>query len=75
MKQSTARRILEIQDRLLEYREYQELMEEYRRCDEQFTALLSRLDEEDESIILDYLGVGVDIHMHMLELACETQNI
>ena len=74
MRQSVAQQILTIQDRLRECQEYKELMAEYRQCDERLTALLSRLEEDEQSVILDYLWVGIDIHIHMLELACETAN-
>ena len=74
MRGNTAQRILNIQERFRECRGYKELMDEYCRCDERLTALLSRLREEDQNIILDYLCIGVDIHMQMLELACETNN-
>ena len=74
MRQSVAQQILTIQDRLRECQEYKELMAEYRQRDERLTALLSRLEEDEQSVILDYLWVGIDIHIHMLELACETAN-
>ena len=65
-------RILDLQDLAREDAEYRELYEEYRVLNEELIDLLSDLPTEQQSTILDFLGVTAAMHLRMLALAAQT---
>lgn len=64
MNQDTANRILDIQEQI---REDVLLMREYEDAQAAFLELVSELSGEQRNVLLDYLGVCVEIHLRMLE--------
>ena len=66
MRQTTAKRILDIQEML---RADTTLMDEYRERHTEFLAMLLKLNEDQKSVLMDYLGVCIEIHLRMLEEA------
>ena len=71
MNQETAIKILDIQDRIQSEAQYRRLMEEHEYTGERFSRLLPTLTQEEQDIILKYLGVFNAIYLKTLELALE----
>ena len=71
MTTATLNRILDLQELAREDAEYRELYEEYRILNEELIHLLSDLPTEQQSTILDFLGVTAAMHLRMLALACK----
>ncbi|MBQ9147940.1 MAG: hypothetical protein IJX69_00025 [Oscillospiraceae bacterium] len=70
MNQEVARKILQIQETV---RSDLDLMAEHQSKQEAFLALLSDLSQDQQDVLLDYLGVGIEIHLRMLEICLETE--
>ena len=68
MKQLTAKRILDIQECILTDNTR---VEEYKVTQTAFLTMLPELTEVQRDILLDYLGVCVELHLQMLEKAIE----
>ena len=45
------------------------LMEEYREYQAEFLKMLPELNEKQQNILMDYLGICIEIHLRMLEEA------
>ena len=45
------------------------LMEEYREYHAEFLKMLPELNEKQQNILMDYLGICIEIHLRMLEEA------
>ena len=71
MTTATLNRILDLQDLAGEDTEYRELYNEYRVLNVELIDLLSDLPSEQQSTILDFLGVTAAMHLRLLALACE----
>ena len=69
MVKATMNKILEIQDSIQTNSEYWQLMEEYKICGRQLLAQLETMNEDQRNAVLDYLGLGVEMHLKMLEFA------
>ena len=68
MNQLIAKRILDVQERIFAGNP---LGEEYRATQTAFLAMLPELTEAQREILLDYLGVCVELHLEMLGKAIE----
>ena len=66
MTRETAMKILDAQEKL-----DKELMNEYRERHDLFLQLLYRLQEKEQNILMDYLGVCLEIHLKLLETIAE----
>ena len=64
MNQDAVKQILDIQEQI---RTDTVLMGEYEAAQTEFLKLLSELAENQQNILLDYLGVCIEIHLRMLE--------
>lgn len=62
------RYILDVQEQI---RADQMLLSEYETAQKAFLAMLTQLTDAQRDILLDYLGVCVEIHLRMLEIAIE----
>lgn len=69
MNQITVNRILDVQELV---RTDQPLMADYESRQLAFLEILPELTEKQKNILLDYLGVCVEVHLRMLELCCES---
>ena len=70
MDVSAARKIIEVQEVLLLDERYQQLNAEYDLYGRQFAEVLRELSPRQRSVVEDYLGVCVEMHLRMLEAAC-----
>ena len=68
LNQETAKRILEAQERI---RMDSVLAGEYQAAHGAFLEMLPQLTQAHQEILLDYLGVCVEMHLRMLEKAIE----
>lgn len=71
MKTETLHKILDVQDALLLDQRYRERYEEYTIYSQRFVRLQNELTPEQNKVLGDYLGVCAEMHLRMLELACE----
>ena len=69
MDAETARQIMDIQEQALEDAQFQRLLDEYTIYHPRFLALLKTLSQEQQDVIMDFLGVGAAMHLRLLELA------
>ena len=70
MERLTAQRILDIQEKICAD---QVLMVEYRTAQTAFLEMLPHLPQAQQDIIMNYLGVCVELHLRMLENALEAK--
>ena len=68
MNQETAKRILEAQEQI---RLDTVLTGEYRAAHGAFLEMLPQLTRLQQAVLMDYLGVCVEMHLRMLEKAIE----
>lgn len=71
MNQERNLQIIAVQERVIADPEYQALNEEYRKLSGRFDAFLLNLPEEQRNLVMDYLGIVIQMHSKMLILACE----
>lgn len=71
MEQQIVQKLLDIQDRLITDPQYQSLMPEYRQRNTQLLAALETMEPEQKDAVLDFLGIALEMHLRMLELACQ----
>ena len=71
MNDITVRRIIALQEMLLQDERYCQLHEEYMQCNSRFAQLLQELTKNQRAAAEDYLGVCAEMHLRMLEVACE----
>jgi hypothetical protein len=71
MKNPAVDKMLEIEEFMRTDENYQHLMAEYETLNTRFLSLLEELEEVQQDIIYDYLGVLIQMHMEMLLKACE----
>lgn len=71
----TAHRMLDVQEQLLLDNEYTELIKEYRNMNKTFYKTLSELNQKHRTIINDYLSICVSLHLHILKIACTSDEI
>ena len=71
MKNPAVDKLLEIEEFMRTDENYQHLMAEYEILNTRFLSLLEELEEPQQDIISDYLGVLIQMHTEMLLKACE----
>ena len=71
MKKYAVDKLLEIEEALRLDEGYQHLMAEHATLNARFLALLEELEEEQQNLIYDYLGLLLQMHTEMLLKACE----
>lgn len=71
MKKEGVERLILAQEKAVADPEYQALNEEYRKLSGRFDAFLLNLPEEQRNLVMDYLGIVIQMHSKMLILACE----
>ncbi len=71
MEQSTAHKILDIQEALRSDPAYQALVAEHEIRNARFLKTVEALTESQRSDIFDYLGLIVEMHTRQLEWACK----
>lgn len=64
-----AKRIMDIQDQALEDEQFCGLLDEYAISCPRFLDMLRTLTQEQQDVFLDFLGVSVQMHLRLLELA------
>jgi len=67
----TTEKMIEVQERLLTDPNYLERNREYLECNAAFVRVLGELTPEQRRIVEDYLGICVELHTRMLQIACE----
>ena len=68
MTPETVKRILDAQENL-----DPELLREYAKHQQLFLELLHRMPEREQHILIDYLGICLEIHLKLLESIAEIQ--
>lgn len=71
MNQERNLQMIAVQERVMADPEYQALNEEYRKLSGRFDAFLRNLPEEQRNLVMDYLGIVIQMHSKMLIYACE----
>ena len=71
MEQSTAHKILDIQEALRSDPAYQALIAEHEVRNTRFLETVNALEKSQRAAIYDYLGLIVEIHTRQLEWACK----
>ena len=66
MNRNSAQRVLDIQERI---QSDADLMGEYNIHHAKLLAVLDELTESQQDILMDYLGICIEIHLKMLEEA------
>ena len=69
MKQTTAYKILDIQEAMKIDGSYKPLFAEYRCKNDRFLKCLKTLPQEQADTVMDYIGVLTELHMLTLEYA------
>ena len=64
-------KLLEIEEALLADAGYQHLLAEHGVLNARFLAVLEELEQEQQDVICDYLGLLIQLHTEMLLKACE----
>ena len=73
MDKEITEKLLQIQDKLLTDIQYQALYKEYKALDTAFKQLVFQMDDDTQSVIWDYLGICVQMHLKMVESALDTE--
>lgn len=71
MKNPAVDKLLEIEEFMRTDENYQHLMKEHEVLNGRFLSLLEELEEAQQDILYDYLGVLIQMHTEMLLKACE----
>ena len=71
MKNPAVDKLLEIEEFMRTDESYQLLMKEHEVLNARFLSLLEELEEAQQDILYDYLGVLIQMHTEMLLKACE----
>ena len=71
MKNPAVDKLLEIEEFMRTVENYQHLMKEHEVLNARFLSLLEELEEAQQDILYDYLGVLIQMHTEMLLKACE----
>ena len=66
MDRETAKRIVDLQEKI---QSDTLLMDEYRELHARFIQLQTEINENQRNILMDYLGICIEIHLKMLEEA------
>ena len=69
MNKDIAFKILDIQEKAMEDASYKKLLKELRLYDEKMRSLYGTLSKEQLDVLMGYLGVGAELHLHLLEIA------
>ena len=70
MNQEAARRIFAVQDAALSDEDYKLLLEEHEVLSPQFLQALEEMEPRQRDAVMDYLGLGINMHLRLLEMAC-----
>ena len=71
MNNELLKRYLDLQDCAYADEKYQLLYQEYQDFSQRFLLLLENLTEEQQDTILHYIRTCSDLHLRLMELACE----
>lgn len=71
MNRKTALKIIAIQELAMKNPDYLTLLKEYRALNPKLQELLSRLPYNDQTLLSDYLGTAIELHIWLLGYACE----
>ena len=74
MDKTVAMRIMDIQESLMDDPSYQELLAEHAVLNARFLETVNGLEKHRQDAIFDYLGVFLEMHNRMLELACDVSS-
>ena len=66
MDRETAKRIVDLQEKI---QSDTLLMDEYRELHARFIQMQAEINENQRNILMDYLGICIEIHLKMLEEA------
>ena len=66
MDHETAKRIVDLQEKI---QSDTLLMDEYRELHARFIQMQAEINENQRNILMDYLGICIEIHLKMLEEA------
>ena len=70
MNQEAAKRIVAVQDAALVDEEYQNLLEEHEVLSPRFLRALEEMEPRHRDAVMDYMGLGIAMHLRLLEMAC-----
>ena len=73
MDKETAHWILDVQDAALEDKLYQQIHAQYRLSNEKLLVLLESLTEEQQTVILDFIGNSVELYHRIMEIAYKSK--
>ncbi len=71
MKKSTADKIIQVQEHAMQSLRYRNALSRYRKLEQQLLEILPTLPQEQQDIINNYYASFFELHLYMLELACE----
>lgn len=70
MNQEAAKRIVAVQDAALVDEEYQNLLVEHEVLSPRFLRALEEMEPRHRDAVMDYMGLGIAMHLRLLEMAC-----
>ena len=73
MNKEIALKILDVQEKVMNNANYKKLLEEFRQYDEKMRSLYATLSKEQLDVLMGYLGVGAELHLYLLEIACRKE--
>lgn len=71
MTANTANRIVQAQEKAMHSTRYQKTLSSFRAKEEKLLKLLSSLPLEQQDIIMEYCGTFFELHLYLLEFACQ----
>ena len=71
MNREVSDKILSIQEAILQDAQYQQLAAEHTALNARFLEIVNALDKQQQDAIFDYLGLILQMHIKMLEYACQ----
>lgn len=71
MNREVSDKILSIQEALLQDVQYQQVAAEHTVLNARFLETVNALEKQQQDAIFDYLGLILEMHNKMLELACQ----
>ena len=71
MTANTANRIVQAQEKAMHCTRYQQKLSSLRAKEERLLELLSSLPQEQRDIIMEYCGTFFELHLYLLEIACQ----
>ena len=74
MKKYTADKIIMVQENAMETFRYRNTLARHKVLEQQLLKILPMLPQEQQDIINDYCDSFFELHLYMLEAACEQEN-